>query len=255
MFHPRADRQNQLYRRYRALRFAAMAAVRAYDDASAGILDLTMVYPAKSMQALARAALPYALALAAVATAYGLAHVFLYFNFPQPFAVLALCAIAVIFWCCGSGPGILATLAAAIVRTFLFVPEVSSLYRALYDLVFLVFALLMMQATKSRHELETRVAQRTTDLRSANEDLRREVADRVCAEEKLRQSESYLAEAQRLAHMGSWVWRVEGREAIHVSDEWYRVYGFNPEGGIPILEQRLERIHAEDRALWMRTTE
>src|SRR5713226_1721367 len=36
-------------------------------------------------------------------------------------------------------------------------------------------------------------------------------------EEKLQQSESYLAEAQRLTHTGSWVWRVAGREAAAYS--------------------------------------
>ena len=70
------------------------------------------------------------------------------------------------------------------------------------------------------------------------------------AEEALRRSESYLAEAQRVAHTGSWVWRVAGREALHLSEEWYRIYGFDPEDGMPSWEKRLERIHAEDRARW-----
>jgi PAS domain S-box-containing protein len=47
--------------------------------------------------------------------------------------------------------------------------------------------------------------------------------------------------------MGSWVWRVPGRDALHLSDEWYRVYGFDPEKGSPTWEERLERIHPEDR--------
>src|SRR5216683_3029667 len=52
------------------------------------------------------------------------------------------------------------------------------------------------------------------------------------AEEALRRSESYLAEAQRLTHMGSWAWRVAGRDALHLSEEWYRIYGFDPEEGL-----------------------
>jgi PAS domain S-box-containing protein len=70
------------------------------------------------------------------------------------------------------------------------------------------------------------------------------------AEEALRQSESNLAEAQKLTHTGSWVWRVAGRDALHLSEEWYRIYGFDPEEGIPAWEQRLRRIHPEDRAKW-----
>ncbi len=70
------------------------------------------------------------------------------------------------------------------------------------------------------------------------------------AEEKLRTSEAHLADAQRLSHTGSWVWRVEGREALHLSEEWYRLYGFDPEDGMPTWEERLQRIHPEDRAKW-----
>jgi PAS domain S-box-containing protein len=70
------------------------------------------------------------------------------------------------------------------------------------------------------------------------------------AEEALRRSESYLAEAQRLAHTGSWVWRVAGRDALYLSEEWYRIYGFDPEEGIPAWEARLARVHPEDRARW-----
>jgi PAS domain S-box-containing protein len=66
----------------------------------------------------------------------------------------------------------------------------------------------------------------------------------------LRWSESYLAEAQRLTHTGSWAWRVAGRDAVHLSEEWYRIYGFDPEDGIPTWGERLERIHPEDRAKW-----
>jgi len=70
------------------------------------------------------------------------------------------------------------------------------------------------------------------------------------AEEKLRTSEAHLAEAQRLSHTGSWVWRVPERNALHLSEEWYRIYGFDPEDGMPTWEERLQRIHPEDRAKW-----
>src|ERR1700739_2062280 len=75
------------------------------------------------------------------------------------------------------------------------------------------------------------------------------------AEESLRRSEGYLAEAQRLTHTGSWVWRVAGRKAMHLSEEWYRVYGFDPEMGAPTWEERVERIHPEDRAKWQEAIE
>jgi PAS domain S-box-containing protein len=69
-------------------------------------------------------------------------------------------------------------------------------------------------------------------------------------EEKLQRSEAYLAEAQRLTHTGSWAWRVAGGHAVHLSQEWYRIYGFDPENGPPSFEERRQRTHPEDRAKW-----
>jgi PAS domain S-box-containing protein len=71
-------------------------------------------------------------------------------------------------------------------------------------------------------------------------------------EEELQRSEAYLAEAQRLTHTGSWAWRVAGGDAVHLSEEWYRIYGFNPENGPPAFEERRQRTHPEDRARWQR---
>jgi len=68
--------------------------------------------------------------------------------------------------------------------------------------------------------------------------------------ETLQNSEAYLEEAQRLTHTGSWAWRVAGRDAVHLSDEWYRIYGFDPEKGMPGWEDRLHRAHPEDREKW-----
>ena len=194
--------------------------------------------------------LRYGLALVSVAAALGLAQTFLYFHLPQPFTALALSAIAITFWYGGNTPGILAALLSSLVRTFVFEPEINVVSRVLYDLVFLVFALLMTGVTRARDELEMRVAKRTAELTRANEDLSREIAERKRAEEKLRQSEAYLAEAQRLTHTGSWVWQVAGRDALHLSDEWYRIYGFEPEQGAPAWGLRLQRVHPEDRARW-----
>ncbi len=70
------------------------------------------------------------------------------------------------------------------------------------------------------------------------------------AEEALRRSESYLAEAQRLTRTGSWAWRVAGRDAVHLSEEWYRIYGFDPEEGLSAWEKRRQRMHPEDQAKW-----
>jgi PAS domain S-box-containing protein len=77
-----------------------------------------------------------------------------------------------------------------------------------------------------------------------------DITGRKRAEEALRRSENYLAEAQRLTHAGSWVWQVAGGDALHLSHEWYRIYGFDPAEGMPAWEKRLQRVHPEDRAKW-----
>ena len=75
-------------------------------------------------------------------------------------------------------------------------------------------------------------------------------AESARAEEDLRRRENYLSEAQRLTHTGSWAWRVLGREPLHLSDEWYRIYEFDPAEGMPDWEKRLERVHPDDRSKW-----
>src|ERR1700681_4428044 len=67
------------------------------------------------------------------------------------------------------------------------------------------------------------------------------------AEEALRRSESYLADAQKLTRTGSWAWNVATRQSVYWSQENYRLFGFDPEGGIPSDEAFYQRIHPEDR--------
>ena len=77
-----------------------------------------------------------------------------------------------------------------------------------------------------------------------------DIDDQQRAEEALRRSEAHLSQAQRLAHVGSWVWQVAGRKTVYLSDEWYRIYGFDPKVGMPTWEERLQRVQPEDRAKW-----
>ncbi len=74
-----------------------------------------------------------------------------------------------------------------------------------------------------------------------------DVTDRRRAEEALRRSEGYLAEAQRLTRTGSWAWSVATRHSVYWSQENYRLFGFDPEGGIPSDEAFYQRIHPVDR--------
>jgi PAS domain S-box-containing protein len=82
------------------------------------------------------------------------------------------------------------------------------------------------QLRRARDELETKVAERTAELR---------------------RSEAYLAEAQRLSHTGSWAFNVATRQFIHSSEEHYRLFGFDSREGMPVWEDWVRRLHPEDR--------
>jgi len=59
-------------------------------------------------------------------------------------AAFALSAIAITFWYAGTKPGIVAVLLSSLIRGYIFEAETSSLSRVLYELVFLIFAILMI---------------------------------------------------------------------------------------------------------------
>src|SRR5439155_20878578 len=94
-----------------------------------------------------------------------------------------------------------------------------------------VFAALVSERAKARNaleranvELEDRVGQRTADLSAANEQL---------------------AEAQTLAHVGSWEWDVAG-DAVSWSDEMFRLHGYTPGAFRVTFEKAIERVIPED---------
>jgi C4-dicarboxylate-specific signal transduction histidine kinase len=114
-------------------------------------------------------------------------------------------------------------------------------------------ARLMSEQKRVAKELDLRVAQRTRELAAANEELKREIAERERAEEKQRQdekqlkrSEAFLAEGQRLSSTGSFSWRVASNE-ITWSDQIYRIFEIDPL--LPVTLQLMNaRTHPEDIA-------
>jgi PAS domain S-box-containing protein len=71
-------------------------------------------------------------------------------------------------------------------------------------------------------------------------------AARKQAEQALRQSEAYLAETQRLTHTCTFV-TDNTSKPLYWSEELFRIFGFDPDQGLPTLDQLLQRIHPEDR--------
>ena len=73
-----------------------------------------------------------------------------------------------------------------------------------------------------------------------------DVTERKRADEALRRSEATLAEGQRLSHTGSWAWNPVTLENLYWSDEMFRIFGLNPQEGMPTAETFWQRIHPED---------
>ncbi|RXG91530.1 PAS domain S-box protein [Bradyrhizobium zhanjiangense] len=78
------------------------------------------------------------------------------------------------------------------------------------------------------------------------------ITERKEAENALRQSEAYLAQAQELSHTGSFGWRAATGE-ITWSKETYRIFQCD-EGTKPEIPFMLQRIHPEDRLAVQKTT-
>ena len=74
-----------------------------------------------------------------------------------------------------------------------------------------------------------------------------DITERRQAEEALRRSEAGLAEAQRVAGLGSWEWDLVTGETTW-SDEVFRIYGFEPGEAVPSFERMIDAVHPADRA-------
>ncbi len=75
-----------------------------------------------------------------------------------------------------------------------------------------------------------------------------DITDRKRAEQRLRESEAYLAEAQRLSQTGSWAWNPATGDIRYWSEMCYCVLGFDPAGRLPRFEEFFHRIHPDDQA-------
>src|SRR6266700_2432317 len=76
------------------------------------------------------------------------------------------------------------------------------------------------------------------ERKTAEEQLRRNA-------EELQRSEFYLAEGQRLAHMGSWAFDPDG--FYYWSPELFRMHGLDPASKPPSVQEYLDRVHPHDR--------
>jgi PAS domain S-box-containing protein len=74
-----------------------------------------------------------------------------------------------------------------------------------------------------------------------------DIEDRKRAEDALRRSEAYLAEAQRLSATGTFGWTVISGDIVW-SEETYRIFGLD-RAVKPTIDLVLQRVHPDDREL------
>jgi PAS domain S-box-containing protein len=73
-----------------------------------------------------------------------------------------------------------------------------------------------------------------------------DVTEHELLTQELRRQQAYLAEAQSLAHIGSWATNFATGQIFHISDETVRMYGFDPHQGPVPYERFYATVHPED---------
>nr|WP_242040758.1 PAS domain S-box protein [Coleofasciculus sp. FACHB-1120] len=79
--------------------------------------------------------------------------------------------------------------------------------------------------------------------------IARDITPSKQAEEALRQSEARLAEAQKVAHVGSWEFDLATGE-ITWSEELFRLWGMEANQTVPSYEELLQKVHSDDREVF-----
>ena len=83
---------------------------------------------------------------------------------------------------------------------------------------------------------------------------KQEEEERRALSRDLQESRAWLEEAQRVAHIGYWVWDLDANRLIW-SEETYRIFGMTPREGLIDLAKLREMIHPDDRENVFRTAE
>jgi PAS domain S-box-containing protein len=73
-----------------------------------------------------------------------------------------------------------------------------------------------------------------------------DVTEHELLTQELRRREAYLAEAQRLSHTGSFGYSPATRRTLYWSEELFRIFGLNPQRGIPDFDLTRQLVHPED---------
>ena len=174
-------------------------------------------------------------------------------------ASLFLCAVMFSAWFGGVGPGLLAAAVSALsfdyyflspMHTLLVRPEQIPRFAMFTVSALFVSALGAAQrsASESLRIARDYLTETIKELQKSNEALQAESQERMHVENRLRRTERYLAGAQRLSHTGSWASIPANGEIRYLSEECFRVLGFDPQGGQLPYEMFFQSIHLDDQS-------
>jgi K+-sensing histidine kinase KdpD len=136
-------------------------------------------------------------------------------------ASLFLCAVMISAWFGGIGPGLLAIVLSCLAFNYYALQPLYSFAVKPQEIPrFVIFALSALvagtlsvtqrSATESLRDARDYLKETVKELQRTNEALQAESLERMQIENRLRRSEGYLAEAQKLTHTGSFGWSVQG---------------------------------------------
>src|SRR5688572_1836157 len=84
----------------------------------------------------------------------------------------------------------------------------------------------------------------TTEVGTLSMGIVRDLSARNAVESELKEMRDRLAEAQRMARLGSWEWDIAG-DRVYWSDEMFRIYGFEPGEIEPSYSSYIELQHPD----------
>jgi PAS domain S-box-containing protein len=201
----------------------------------------------------------YAVTFVSVAAAVIVSWVLLDFWHSEAFVSVFFCAVIFSAWFGGFRQAFLGVTVSGLAFDYFFLSPTHSFYLDSSQLprlaIFVVSALIVgfltasqRSATESLRSTRDDLSVNIRKLESTNEELRVENSERKLAQIALWRSQAYLAEAQRLSHTGSWALGPTTNDITYLSEECYRVLGFDPNDGLPRVKTFLQRVHPNDQA-------